>query len=292
MFIKTNIEKRDKLKTKLHNILVKYIYKYITRLFEKEKSSHDSKTTRPSLYPDFQRSLLKIPKWSENKIDKEYHKFLKWSRKKEDLDENELYLMFINIIKLSIEIILNKSNIYVNALLENHKFPTMKEYYIKCLKRITRVVYENPKQIYNIKTSRLINELDNILQNFIPYNMINEILELQEEESIQNNIKIKYDFDKENSSISLRDNSDKILIVNKQPSEDPSLHYVSSDKLHHQYEKSDDYVNHNNSINKKISKIEEIDNNIKHIRIPIMKKNQYYYNKPRIDEIEEYFFNE
>ena len=37
MFIKDNIEKRDKLKAKLHNILVKYIYKYITKLFEKEK---------------------------------------------------------------------------------------------------------------------------------------------------------------------------------------------------------------------------------------------------------------
>jgi hypothetical protein len=290
MFIKTNIEKRDKLKTKLYNILVKYIYKYLTKLFEKEKSSHDSKTSRPSLYPDFQRTLLKIPKWSENKTNKEYHKFLKWLRKKEDLDENELYLMFINIIKLSIEIIINKSDIYVNALLENHKFPSMKEYYTKCLKRITRIVYENPKQIYSIKTSVLINELDNILQIFTPYNMINDILELQEEESVQNNIKIKYDFDKENSSISLRDNSDKILIIDKQPSEDPSLHYVSSDKLHHEYEKSDEYIIQNNT--NKNSKKEEIDNNIKHIRVPIVKKNQYYYNKPRINELEEYFFNE
>lgn len=289
MFIKTNIEKRDKLKTKLHNILVKYIYKYLTKLFEKEKLSHNSKSSRPSLYPDFQRSLLKIPKWSEKRTDKEYHKFLKWLQKKEDLDENELYLIFINIIKLSIEIILNKSDIYVNSLLENHKFPTMKEYYIKCLKRIARIIYENPKQIYNIKTGLLINELDNILQIFIPYNTINEILELQEEESVQNNIKIKYDFDKDSSSISLRNDSDKILIIDKQPSEDPSLHYVSSDKLHHEYEKSDECINY---VTNNTNKIEEVDNSIKHIRVPIVKKNQYYYNKPRINELEEYFFNE
>ena len=190
MFIKDNIEKRDKLKAKLHNILVKYIYKYITKLFEKEKESHDSKKSRSSLYPDFQRSLVKIPKWSDKRIEKEYMKFLKWLKNKEDCDEEELYKMFINIIKLSSEIILNKSDFYINCLLETHQFPSMQEYYMKSLKRIARIVYENPKDIYNLKTNILISNLEKILQSMIPYDKITTMLEFVEKEEVENNIKI------------------------------------------------------------------------------------------------------
>ena len=101
MLVKSNIDKIYRLKSKLHNILIKYIYKYLTKVFEKEKESHITKSTRPSLYPDFQRVLLKIPKWSEKKMNKEYSKFLKWLSKKEDVTEEDLQITLINIIKLS-----------------------------------------------------------------------------------------------------------------------------------------------------------------------------------------------
>jgi len=58
--------------------------------------------------------------------------------------------------------------------------------------------------------------------------------------------------------------------------------------LHKNYEKSDD------NLSKSISKhLKNIDNDsVKHIKIPKMKQSQYYYNKPKINELEEYFFNE
>ena len=64
--------------------------------------------------------------------------------------------------------------------------------------------------------------------------------------------------------------------------------YVSSDDLNKNYEKSDD-----NSISKHLKNIDNQDNDsVKHIKIPKMKQSQYYYNKPKINELEEYFFNE
>jgi hypothetical protein len=287
MLIKNNIDKIYRLKSKLNNILIKYIYKYLTKVFEKEKESHITKHTRPRLYPDFQRTLLKIPKWSEKTIDKEYYKFLKWLSKKEDVTEEDLQVILINIIKLSTEILINKSDIYVDTLLQNHTFPTIKKYYLKCLRHISRIVYENPKSLYELKTNFLIGELENVLNLFLPSDKIKTVLEFINEDIDESNIKIEYDFDSKSDSISIRPNSDQLLIIDKEESE-PSLHYVSSDDLHKNYEKSEDILSkHLKNIGQ-----EDHDDSIKHIRIPKMKKSQYYYNKPKINELEEYFFNE
>ena len=63
-----------------------------------------------------------------------------------------------------------------------------------------------------------------------------------------------------------------------------SLHYVSSDDLHDLKNTDDDHLSVKN-------KIVENDN-LRHIDIQKMKKSQYYYNKPKVNEINEYFFNE
>ena len=288
MLVKSNIDKIYRLKSKLHNILIKYIYKYLTKVFEKEKESHITKSTRPSLYPDFQRVLLKIPKWSEKKMNKEYSKFLKWLSKKEDVTEEDLQITLINIIKLSTEILINKSDVYVDTLLQNYTFPTIKKYYLKCLRHISRIVYENPKSLYQFKTNFLTQELENVLNLFLPNDKIKTVLEFVNEEIDETNIQIEYDFDSKSSdSISVRPNSDQLLIVDKEQSE-RSLHYVSSDDLNKNYEKSDD-----NSISKHLKNIDNQDNDsVKHLKIPKMKQSQYYYNKPKINELEEYFFNE
>jgi len=293
MLVKSNIDKIYRLKSKLHNILIKYIYKYLTRVFEKEKELHITKRTRASLYPDFQRILLKIPKWSEKKMNKEYSKFLKWLSKKEDVTEEDLQVILINIIKLSTEILINKPDIYVDSLLQNHTFPTIEKYYLKCLRHISRIVYENPKSLYQLKTNFLTQELENVLNLFLPSDKIKTVLEFINEDIDETNIQIEYDFDSKSSksdSISIRPNSDQLLIVDKEQSE-RSLHYVSSDNLHKNYEKSEDNLSKSISKNLKITGNHD-DDSVRHIKIPKMKKSQYYYNKPKIDELEEYFFNE
>ena len=164
--LKTILNENARLKTKLYNPIIKFVYKYMLKLFEKEKSYHNNRESRPSLYPDFQRRLLQITKWSDKKLDKQYSKFLKWVQKREDLSEEQIYKLLKDIIRLSTQIIINKSDVYVDTLLQNYKLPQLKTYYYKCLRRIARRVYENPKDFESsLKNEDLINDLENILIN-------------------------------------------------------------------------------------------------------------------------------
>lgn len=288
MLIKQNIESNRKLRLIFYDILTKYIYKYIKKTFEKEKESHISSDTKPKLYPDFQRVLLKIPKWSSKTLEKEYYKFLKWTRKKNDIEEKELQKMLNDIIKLTTEIMVNKPSIYVESLLLDYKFPTLQQFFYKSIKKIARIIYEQPKSLYTIKTSTLTDQIENVLNIFLPSKQIESVLEFIEKDT-DKSIKVKYDFDNQSSksSISLRKNSsDNNLIVDKINSE-PSLHYVSSNDVNQDYYNSD---NDENKISVKNLNIE--DDGIKHINIPKIKKSQYYFNKPKINEVNEYFFNE
>jgi len=283
--IKQNIEKNRELKSVLYGILTKYIYKYIRRTFEKEKELHSTIETRPKLHRDFQKVLLQIPKWSSRTLEKEYTKFLKWVKKKNDINTEEL---MIDIIKLTTEIILNKSSIYVTSLLQDYKFPSLQQFYYKSLKKIARIIYEEPKSLYTIKTSKLTDQIENVLNIYLPTKQIESVLEFVERD-LDPCIKVKYNFENDSKStesskysISLRKNSsdNNNLIVDKIS----SLHYVSSDDLHDLKNTDDDHLSVKN-------KIVENDN-LRHIDIQKMKKSQYYYNKPKVNEINEYFFNE
>lgn len=283
--LKQNIEKNRKLRSDLYDILTKYIYKYIRRIFEREKELHSTVETRPKLYPDFQRVLLQIPKWSSRTLEKEYTKFLKWAKKKNDINTEELETILIDIVKLTTEIMLNKSSIYVTSLLQDYKFPSLQQFYYKSLKKIARIIYEEPKSLYTIKTSRLTNQIENVLNIYLPTKQIESVLEFIEK-APDSSIKVKYNFENDTesskSSISLRKNSsdNNNLIVDKIS----SLHYVSSDDLHYLKDTDEDRLSVKNKV------VE--DNNVRHINIPKIKKSQYYYNKPKVNEINEYFFNE
>jgi hypothetical protein len=283
--VKQNIETNRKLRAELYDILTKYIYKYIRRTFEKEKELHSTTETRPKLYPDFQRVLLQIPKWSSRTLEKEYNKFLKWAKKKNDIDTKDLETMLIDIIKLTTEIMLNKSSIYVETLLQDYKFPSLQQFYYKSLKKIARIIYEEPKSLYTIKTSNLTNQIENVLNIYLPTKQIESVLDFIEQD-LDPHIKVKYNFENDTqsskSSISLRKNSsdNNNLIIDKIS----SLHYVSSDDLHHLKDTEEDHISVKNKA------VEE--DNVRHINIPKIKKSQYYYNKPKINEINEYFFNE
>lgn len=284
--LKTNLTENTRLKTKLYNLIIKFAYKYILKLFERERMYHNTPEKRPSLYPEFQRSLLKITKWSDKYLDKQYNKFLKWVKKREDLSEEEVYELLKGIIKLSTQTMINKSDTYVDTLLQNYKLPTLKTYYYKCLRRIARRVYENPKDLESLKNEDLINDLESILQNFLPLDKIKTVIEFKQDTESEDNIKVKYNFEgtnDENSSISLRNSLQNVLLVDKEQS-DRSLHYVSSNELIKNYDYDDNI--------QKITNIPEVDESVKYITVPKFKKSQYFYNKPKINEINEHFFNE
>lgn len=300
MFVKQNKEENKRLKTKLYNLIIKFVYKYITKLYERELEYHNTRETRPKLYKDFQKTLLEIPKWSDKTIQKQTNKFIKWVLKRENLSENDVENMIKNIIKLSTQIILNKSDIYITTLLQNFNFPNVKTYYYKCIKRIARIVYENPKQFHELQTGQLFDELDNILQSLLPLQEIETILEFDdskfdEQDKTKNNIKVEYDFENDNSShissISLRRSDPPKLVVDKQSSE-PSLKYVSSEDLN--FEEESDNEESKFVQNKPVEQNSKIllDEGLKHIRVPKFKRSQFFYNKPKVDEINEYFFNE
>lgn len=287
--LKHSLTENTRLKTELYNLIIKFVYKYILKLFEQEKLYHNTPETKPSLYPEFQRSLLKITKWSGKTLEKQYLKFLKWVEKRKDLSEEQLYKLLKDIIKLSTQIMINKSDVYVDTLLQNYKFPTLKAYYYKCLRRIARRVYENPKLLYSLKNEDLINDLESILQNYLPLDEIKTILEFKEETENNDNIQVAYNFDDnddKSSSISLRNSLKNMLLVDKEQS-DQSLHYVSSNELIKNYDYDDIKPIPNNS-----EHIIDYEDGVKHITVPKFKKSNYFYNKPKVNEISEHFFNE
>jgi len=287
--LKHSLTENTRLKTELYNLIIKFVYKYILKLFEEEKLYHNTRETKPSLYPGFQKSLLKITKWSSKTLDKQYFKFLKWVEKRKDLSEEQLYKLLKDIIRLSTQIMINKPDVYVDTLLQNYKLPTLKAYYYKCLRRIARRVYENPKILYSLKNEDLINDLESILQHYLPLDEIKTILEFKQESENDDNIQVAYNFDDDDdksSSISLRNSLKNMLLVDKEQS-DQSLHYVSSNELIKNYDYDDIKQITNNS-----EQIIDYEDGVKHITIPKFKKSKYFYNKPKVNEISEHFFNE
>ena len=104
MFVATNIEHKAKIEEQFYEILSKYIYRHINRILKIEYDVHKASKTIGSLYPNFQKRLLKISKWSDYHIDKEYGKFLKWSKRKYNYSEQQLQQMLNDIITITIQL--------------------------------------------------------------------------------------------------------------------------------------------------------------------------------------------
>lgn len=302
MLIKGDIEKNRILKSKLHGLIAKFGYKYVVKLFGKELESHKTNNSKSKLYVDFQKTLLKIPKWSDKTIKKQYKKFIKWANRL-DLEEQDLQQQLTQIIRGSTQIIINKSDVFVDTLLQNYKFPSIQNYYYRCLKRIARRIYENPKLIMEIKVDSLKNDLENILQKVLPYSEIKTILEFVDHPDNNDdvNLQVEYNFNdyesndkstnSNKSSIKLRGSDQVGLVIDKQSS-DKSLHYISSNDLHNINDESDEILSVVKQNSMKNDNDYKDDDNVKYIRVPKFKKTPYYYNKPKINELNEYFFNE
>lgn len=293
-FVAKNIEHKEKIQSQFYEILAKYIYKYINNILRMEYDLHKASKTIGLLYPNFQKRLLKISKWSDYHIDKEYGKFLKWTKRKYNYSEEQLQQMLNDIITITIQVMIHKPSLYVEKLLEG-SLPSLRKFYYKCLKKLSRIFYENPKSTKSITLSQLKDKIDTVINVILPINKIDTVLEIQQEEvgskdkgegfgptSIKN---ITYDFNKLMNKDNISSKSSKSSKSSSCASKEPILYYISSDK-------SSDHQDYNQDYNqdKQDREITDTssDKGIKEIYIP---KKHKYHHKSKIDEINEYFFN-
>lgn len=270
--IKKNLEKN------LYEIISKYIYKYIKYIYSKDLENF--KDNKYKFHKHFQKKLLEIAKWTSYIIDKEYSKFLKWCDKKYNLNENDLQTLFNTIITSSIKIILNKSNVYIKSLLEDYSFTTIKKFYFKALKKISRYFYENPKNI-NISNDILIDQIDILINSLIPIKKIIDIIEYSSDNNSD-----KYFKQNESQNISIKDNLSINESLNKS-NDQISLKYFSSNNSYNDLKKFKSNISKSNN-----------SDNVKYIQIskkntPQQQQDQNLIkNKLTINDFNENFFND
>ena len=294
MSLVKSIETRKEYEDKLYTIIYKYQIKYIYYIFEKQYDDDKQINRLNSLYRHFQKRLLKIADWSSDKLHKEYKKFLEWSKRKYNIQEEELQQILNNIITLFVKIMINKKNIIIEGILESYTFPKFKYFFYKCLKRISRHYYENPKSLTIDDKNEILNSIykttileliRSVVYNMLPMKQVMTILEykdlINEDESDENKIVIEYDFNDINSSES--SNSNPKVIIEKQLSE-CSLKYVSSDDFDKEYCKSES--------EKEIEQLDQEEDLVKHVKIQKTNRKPMQFNKKNRNDLEEYFFDE
>lgn len=256
--VKHLISSKIEYESKLNMILKKYFIKYFKELYEDDASLK---------LRELQKILYKIPSWSDNKIDKEYGYFTKYINKKYELNKDDLSKILDLVYSLNIKIM---TSIYDVVSISIPKF---KDFWYKCIKKVAKYFYENPKHIKENtdileKDTDLENILKYVLQRFIP---IEEILHLKKHKEHS------YDFEKASFSENKRSFEEKPKIeVNLEKTditqpEKNSLIYMSSDEYENEYYKSENNIDPNEE--KQVEKEEE-----KEIKIPkyfFKKKNNY-----------------
>lgn len=297
MYISEKIDTKRKIESRLYEILCKYIYKYLNKIYHNQMVIHPK-----TINYNFQKELIKISKWSEDTINKEYFKFLKWCKKKYDYKEQHLQNLLREIVTLNTMIMINKTEEYTISLLETYDFPKLQVFFYKCLKKISRFFYENPKSINSVSFGTLKSYIESITTSMLPLKHITAVLEYNSDED--NNTQpeqliIEYDF--ENLSFSSSNESNKSNVsngskgsnknnivvekVNSDNENDDSnipnkvLHYLSSEDFEETPLGTSNKINQpdNNEMEKDQThkSTDDDDNvNLKHIRVPKIKRNQ------------------
>lgn len=160
---------------KLNKILIKFFFQYILNILN--NSNRKSK--------DFQSNLLKISNLSQNNINKEYARFLKFISKKYSLSETNILDLFESVFIYNVKL---TASVFGNMEIN---IPSFESFWFKCLKYISKFFYEHPKILNNdnnlnsIKIS--LNEiLNNVLFKFIPIKKIINIQNTQLDDSFVN----------------------------------------------------------------------------------------------------------
>jgi hypothetical protein len=221
MYISQVVEAKKKIESQFYNILCKYIYKYIKCIYEKD----DGKNKRVN----FQKALIKITDWSPDKLDNEFCKFSKWSTKKYNINDRDLQKMLNTIVLLSTQTILNQSVDYIKSLLNEYSYPKMKMFYYKSIKKISRIFYEKPKDVYNIDQTIILYNIESITNTFLPIKEITSVLENYCEPTFENCKNINYNIDNVKSHETNTPMHTNTIAKNIQEKNENNLQYMSSE---------------------------------------------------------------
>lgn len=277
--IKKNIEE------KMYDMLTKGLHKYIKRIYKKKKEEYENNIL---VCKNFQKKLYKIAKWSEKTLNTEFSHFVSWCKRHYDIDEEKMETMLRKIILLSTQVMINRSRIFTENFLSTYEFPKIRDIYYKCLKKIARIFYENPKSIYQneISLETLKENIKYPFYNIIPIKKITDYLENKQDSVIIEKEIVEYNFDKNSSS----SNSSFIKEKENKNEDDSNLKYVSLDEYNFETKSNDkDLLNKKSNKDNCKDNCKDIDeDNIKHIRIPKLNK---IYLKKKTDNIDENFFD-
>jgi hypothetical protein len=234
------IEKKQMYETQIADVFKVYLQKYMKKLYD--YVDRDLKR--------FKKVLVDISSWNEEKITKEYNKFLKWSGKK-SIEEAELKNMLDNVIMYSIRLMINKYDTDVLTKLIEFESTNPERFFYKCMKRVAKFVYENPQSIETEDVNRVI---ISVIYEFLPIQKILRLLEVSKEPESEKS----YDFNKTFTSESESDSPQLIVEKERESSAigtgTKELHYVPSEDIQEYYQSDKE------------------DNNEKLINIPKVKK--------------------
>lgn len=270
------IETKREYQKKLVEVLKKYFLKFMEKLFDKSLR-------------EFQEKLFKVPTWSDEKLEKEYNKFLKFVNDKYELSEEDLTKTLHIVYGLNIKIMTS-----ICDELEV-KAPKFIKFWYKCMKRVSKYFYEHPKVMLSDsdfkKTKTQIEEcINSTLQKFIP---LKEIINSKQKEPQD-----KYNFDNglgdtDESYKQDNNNSNKLEVTLESQSNSNDLKYISSEEFENEYYVSDKEDNIKEA--KNMNKSEE-----KHIKLPkylfLNKKNyktaKLLKTQQNKNELDEHFFDD
>lgn len=264
---------RDKYQHQLFDIFQKYYMKFIKRLYDKSLR-------------EFQEKLLKCANWSDDRLDKEYEKFLKFVSNNYDLNEEELTKIFHIVYGLNIKII--------TAICEDFETnaPKLIKFWYKCLKRVCKYYYEHPKVLLfdtDFKKTKIqVEESINwCLQRFIPLKEIMNAKHRKKSDKYNFNDGLDYTSNSNIKTVSKKSLKDctKLKVTLESDSDIDGLRYISSEEFENEYYISDKELLKDN--HKEVS-------DEKHIKVPINKfKKQIGIkgNNKKKSELNEHFFD-
>jgi hypothetical protein len=221
MSIRELIESRTKKQTALNKIVSEYICKYIEKI---HKSLDEKRTIH------FQKVLLYISEWDENRLLKFYNKFNRYlSKRNRDYDlQNNLD----TVISLNVKIMLALSH-------ENDKefkSPQGHVFLYKCLRSVAKAYYNTPKyRDKDVETQlALISQIvDLCLGRYIP---TREIMGYYSD-----NTEYLSDTSSTDEEISVQKMTKQPEQPEPEPEQEPVLNYLLRDEY---YESDDDNIQH------------------------------------------------
>jgi hypothetical protein len=180
------IVEKDNIEYKISNLLSDYYIKYYKKLYYYIYEAL-SKRNSNKIERTFQKELLKITKWTDEKQKKEYKKFLTWCYQKKGINDKDIIQNLLETyMKLSLKVMLYPNYTENRYLFENDT-PKARHFFYLCLKRIGRYYYDNTLKIKsdeNLLRSKLKELIVLCLIKYLPFSDICN--KIQENDAISN----------------------------------------------------------------------------------------------------------